>query len=227
MSKLNLDPNILQIGLDSGALTMFGAVVRQFTEPGDYRGTVRRGDSIEKVFYLSVDEDSPIAAADVDLAKLAGDGRAQGDTEKDCCTQDDEVRFPVNPKGYVVFRVSGGTGGYSVNVRRADPSEKTPVFKSTTLDDGAMFSAQILRPGLYSVVNVLGKARAALTVSYPPERFSGYRPPEPLRLEVTEQGFQPEKIDVAPAQGLIFDCHAPARIVITLERPDDGPRGQT
>jgi len=222
MSKLLIDPNIAQTGLDSGALSMLGAVVRRFEEPGEYRGTVRRGDAIEKVFYLSVDKESSVAVADIDLAKLAG-SVPQEDTGKGCCPDEGEARFSVNPRGYVLFRVSGGRGGYSVNVRRADPDEKTPVFNSTALDGGANFSARVLRPGTYAVTNARGKARASLTVGYPPKAFSGYRPPEALRVEVTERGFQPEKIQLMPAQGLIFDCRAPARIVITLERADDGP----
>ena len=225
MSKLYIDPNIAQTGLDSGALTMLGAVARRFEEPGGYRGTVRRGDAIEKVFYLLVDKESPVAAADIDLAKLAG-SLPQEDTGKGCCPGEGEARFSVNPRGYVLFRVSGGRGGYSVNVRRADPDEKTPVFNSTRLDGGAVFSARILRPGSYSVTNGLTKARAELSVAYPPEAFSGYRPPESLRVKVTERGFNPERIALKPAQGLIFDCQAPARIVIALEKADDGPRAR-
>ncbi len=147
MSKVFIDPNIAQTGLDSGALTMLGAVVRRFEEPGEYRGTVRRGDAIEKVFYLSVDKQSPVAAADIDLAKLAGSLPQQEETGRDCCPSEGEARFSVNPRGYVLFRVSGGRGGYSVNLRRADPDEKTPVFNSTALDGGASFSVHVLRPG--------------------------------------------------------------------------------
>jgi hypothetical protein len=219
MSKFYIDPNIAQIGLDSGALTMLGAVVRRFEEPGEYRGTVRRGDAIEKVFYLSVDKDSPVASADIDLAKLAG-SRPQ-EAEMACCPRNGEARFCVNPRGYVVFRVSGGRGGYSVNLRRADPDEKTAVFNSTVLDGGANFSALVLQPGAYSVNNTQGKVRASLNVGYPPKPFSGYRPPQALRVEVSEHGFNPERIELMPAQGLIFDCRAPARIVIALERAGD------
>jgi hypothetical protein len=223
MSKLYIDPNITETGLDSGALTMLGAVVRRFEEPGEYRGSVRRGDAIEKVFYLSVDKESPVAAADIDLAKLASSLPQQEEAGRGCCAGEGEARFSVNPRGYVLFRVSAGRGGYSVNLRRADPDEKTPVFNSTVLDGGANFSARVLRPGTYSVTNARGKARASLTVAYPPKAFSGYRPPEALRVEVTERGFHPEKIQLMPGQGLIFDCRAPARIVISLERADDGP----
>jgi hypothetical protein len=220
MTKLSIDPELARVGLDSGALTLLGAVAQRFETPGEYRGTVRRGDAIERVFYLSVDRESPVAAVDIDLAALALPGDQSTDK---CCRPDTEPGFTVNPRGYAVFRVSGGTGGYSVNLRRADPDEKTPVFNSTRLDGGAVFSACVLRPGSYSVTNGLTCARAELTVSYPPWAFSGYRPAEPIHVAVTEQGFDPPRIAAGPAQGLVFDCKAPARIVIALEKADDGP----
>jgi hypothetical protein len=224
MSKVYIDPNLVtQIGLDSGALTMLGAIVHRFEEPGEYRGTVRHGTSIERVFYLSVDKDSSIAAADIDLASLAGSLPQRDETRDGCCPKEPETRFSVNPRGYALFRVSGGKGGYSVNLRRADPDNATRVFNSTTLNDGAIFSARILRPGIYSVSNTHSKARGSVTVSYPPKAFSEYRPPEPQRVEVSERGFNPEKIALKPAQGLIFECRVPSRIVIELEKPDDGP----
>jgi hypothetical protein len=97
MSKVYIDPNIAQTGLDSGALTMLGAVVRRFEEPGEYRGTVRRGDAIEKVFYLSVDKESPVAGADIDLAKLAGSLPQQEETGRDCCPGEGEAAAGRGP----------------------------------------------------------------------------------------------------------------------------------
>lgn len=224
MSKVHIDPNLFaQTGLDSGALTMLGAVVHRFEEPGDYRGTVRLGDEVERVFYLTVDKDSPVAAADIDLARLARSAPNQTDFYEDCGT--DEAWFSVNPRGYALFRVSEGKGGYSVTLRRADQDERTPVFTSLVLGDGALFSARVLRPGRYSVTNAAGRTRAVLVVAYPPKPFSGYRPPEPLRVAVTEEGFEPERIEAKPAQGLIFECKTPSRIVIELVEPDDGPYG--
>lgn len=222
MSAIDLDPNIIHSGLDSGALTLLGAVVHQFPEPGKYRGTVRRGDATEKVFYLSVDEDSPVASADIDLAKLARSSPRSAAAGQDCCPPGEEEKwFGVNPRGYVLFHVSGGRGGYSVNMRRADAGEKTRVFNSTALTDGARFSARILQPGEYSVTNVHGEASALLTVAPVPKAFSGYRPPEAVRVEVTERGFEPERVELMPAQGLVFECRTPARIVIALERAGD------
>lgn len=225
MTKVHIDPNLFaQTGLDSGALTMLGAVVHRFEEPGEYRGTVKLGDAVERVFYLAVDKESPVAAADIDLAHLAGPPSKQTAVDQYCDTE--EPWFTVNPRGYALFRVSEGKGGFSVTLRRADLDERTPVFNSIVLDDGAVFSARVLRPGTYSVTNSVGKTRAQLVVAYPPKPFSSYRPPEPQRVEVTEKGFEAERIALKPAQGLIFECHTPSRIVIELVEPDDGPRGR-
>ncbi len=224
MGKFYIDPNLfMQTALDSGALTMHGSIVHQFDEPGEYRGTVRRGDEIERVFYLSVDKESSVAAADIDLAKLAG-VVAEADCDK--CKDDDarEARFSVNPRGYVLFRVSGGKGGYSVNLRQAKRDDKTPVFNSKVLTEGARFATRILRPGTYAVSNGESGEKAELTVSYPPEAFSNYQPPAPQTVKVTGKGFEPNRIELKPAQGLIFECGTLARILIELVKPDDGPK---
>ena len=225
MNRAIIDPNLYsQIGLDSGALTMLGAVIHRFEEPGEYRGTVRKGADIENVFYISVDKESPVAAAEIDLAKLAGQEVPEDDS--DCCSKQPQNRFSVNPKGYALFRVSAGKGGYSVNVRRADEDERTPVFNSSKLEAGSIFSATILRPGEYSISNQHGKARARAVVTYPPRAFSSYRPPEPQRVEVSKDGFYPDDIKLKPAQGLVFECQEPSRIVIKLEKADDGPNSR-
>ncbi|MGP6086288.1 hypothetical protein [Antarctobacter jejuensis] len=223
MNKLYIDPGLYrQSDIDSGALNMLGAVVHQFEKPGDYRGTVRHGDAIERVFYLSVDKESPVAAADIDLAQLAGNTGGADDDK--CCDEEREPRFSVNPRGYALFRVSGGLGGYAVNLRRTDPKDDTPVFNSTILDDGAKFAARVLRPGTYKVSNGAGRGEAKLRVAYPPKAFSGYRPPDAFQVTVTKDGFDPGGIELQAAQGLIFECRAPARILIELVEPDNGPQ---
>ncbi|HEX6998776.1 MAG TPA: hypothetical protein VF322_11570 [Gammaproteobacteria bacterium] len=220
-----------QIGLDSGSLTMLGAVVKSFGEPGEYRGTVRKGDRHAGVFYLSVDKDSPVARADIDLAAFdrgasaAGSGGC-GCGEPRCGCGGKEPRYSVNPRGYALFRVSGGAGGYAVHVRKAAEADDTPVFDSRKLGEGAVFSAMLLRPGRYAVTNTLGKARAEVVVAYPQRTDRPYRPPAPVRVTVTAKGFDQDGIRLGPAQGLIFECRTEARIKIELVEPDDGPRGR-
>jgi hypothetical protein len=210
-----------QIGLDSGSLTRLGAVVHSFGEPGEYRGSVRQGAESKAVFYISVDKNSSVAQVNIDLAGLSNPPT----TGSKCCgdVRPVENRFTVHPKGYAVFQVSSGSGGFDVLVRKAveDPAQKT--FDSRQLNDGDIFSGVILRPGTYSVTNSVTKATADAIVSYPKIGKTAYRPPPPIRVQCTREGFQPKRIELQPAQGLIFDCKAPSRIKIELTKADDGP----
>jgi hypothetical protein len=208
--------------MDSGALTMLGAVIHNFSEPGEYRGSVRKDDEVQAVFYISVDKSCPVAQVNIDLAALAETARPGSETA--CGRDGSENRFSVNPRGYAVFRVSGGPGGFNVHVRRAVEDERAKIFDSRKLSEGTIFSSMILRPGIYSVVNLLGKARAEVVVSYPPKpgKTPG-RPPAPVRVQATEYEFKPARIELMPTQGMLFECKSPARIKIELERPDDGP----
>jgi hypothetical protein len=229
MKQQTFDRNLYtQIGLDSGALTMLATVVHTFREPGEYRGTIRKEGDGKGTFYICVDKESPVAHADIDLASLTGPGPGLSDEGCDCRGESagGERRFTVNPRGYVMFRVASGPGGYNVHVRKAAEAEDTKIFDSRKLGDGALFSATILRPGTYSVTNALGKGRADLTVSYPVRSKTAYRPPAALRVSVTAKGFEPSAIKLAPAQGVIFECAAQARIKIDLVKPDDGPAGK-
>jgi hypothetical protein len=221
MKTLNLDRNFFtQIGLDSSSLTMHGTIVHSPREPGEYRGTVRRGQLPEAVFYISADKNSPVAHVNIDLASLVGDSRS----ESDCCKDKDKNCFVVNPKGYVVFHVSGGAGGYYVHLRRAEENPKAKVFDSRHLDEGDIFAGVLLRPGAYSVKNVLSKGEGQIIVSYPVIGETAYRPPNPVTIEFASGGITPREVRLLPGQGL--NCHVkePSRIKIELVTPDDGPK---
>jgi len=215
-SKLLVDRHLFtQIGLDSAALTMLGVLVHRFEEPGQYRGTARRGDLPEATFQVSVDPSCAVAQVTIDLATLAGEDDACGDAR----------RFTVHPKGYAVFRVSEGNGGYWVNVRRADEDPNVKAYDSRRLEQGDIFSAVLLRPGRYSIENALSKARGEVTVAYPTMGKTAYRPPAPLEAECGDT-IKPKAIRLKPVQGLNIHVTASARIRITLLEPDDGPRSR-
>lgn len=223
MKTLNIDPNLFaQIGLDSGSLTMLGVVVNNFNDPGEYRGTVQKHGENKGVFYISVDKEIPIAQANIDLATLTGHTLHQGSEACKCNT--DKNRFYVNPRGYVVFHVSGGSGGYSVNVRKAEKAKDTKIFDSRKLEEGATFAATILRPGSYSIVNEMDRRKAEVVIPYPRRGKKPFRPPEPMRIKTTEKGFSHDHIKLEPTQGLIFEIETSARIKIDLVEPDDGPK---
>jgi hypothetical protein len=219
--NMTFDQNLFtQVGLDSGSLTMLGSVIHSFQEPGEYRGSVHKAGGGQAVFYITVDKASSVAQADIDLASLREFSDA---SQSECCDDSKGDHFTVNPKGYVVFHVSSGSGGFSVHVRRAEEDPKIKVFNSEALDAGDFFSASIIRPGSYSVVNPLANTKAGLVVSYPEVGKTAYRPPAPVRVQVSPRGFEPAQINLKPGQGLIFDVKSPSRIVIALLKADDGP----
>jgi hypothetical protein len=221
-----------QIGLDSGSLTMLGVIVHSFGEPGEYRGVVLSDEQNEATFYVSVDRSCAVAGVNIDLASLAGTGSGGKDSGADCgCGQDPAAsggagpRYVVHPKGYAVFRVSGGAGGYAVNVRRAEEDPALQAYDTRTLQSGDIFSAILMRPGRYAVRNVLADARAEVTVAYPRVGKTAYTPPAPEVVEVGKT-IKPARVKLQPMQGLNFNLHTDTRIVIELEEADDGPRAR-
>ena len=216
--KRSFEPTFFtQIGLDSGALTMLGAVVHSFAEAGEYRGSVHRGEDTEATFIISVDSASALAQATVDLAQLT-DPHPKG-----CdCGANHGTRFAVHPRGFAVFCVSGGSGGYWVNVRRAEEDPELPAYDSRQLHQGDTFSAVIVRPGRYALRNELSEAYAEVTVPYPTIGKTAFRPPAPLDVDCGKT-IEPREIPLHPTQGLNLRILEPARVRIELLEPNDGP----
>jgi hypothetical protein len=210
-----------QVGLDSGMLTMLGAVIHSFGDAGEYRGTVRTTDGPEATFYVGVDKNCAVAQVNIDLARLAGAMEQAHASGAPCA----EPRFIVYPKGYAVFHVGSGPGGYSVNVRRAVEDPDVKAYDSRELQPGDIFSAMLLRPGVYSMRNLSSSAQGELTVAYPVIGQTAFRPPPPINVECGE-GFDPGAVQLQPSQGINFHVKAPARIKIELVRADDGPTRQ-
>jgi hypothetical protein len=206
-----------QIDLDSGALTMLGAIAHSFREAGEYRGTVRSGDLPNAVFYVSVDKNSAVAQVNIDLAALVDPSEAAS-----CCTPARDPRFVVHPNGYAVFHVSGGSGGCSVNVLKVEEDREVMAYDSRRLEPEDVFSAILFRPGRYSVRNMLSQAEARVTMAYPVLGDTAYRPPPAATAECGDT-IEPEHIDLLPMQGLNFHLRVPGRIRVQLIEPDDGP----
>ena len=207
--KMTFDQNLFtQIGLDSGALTMLGGVTHRFLEAGQYRGVVYRGGESIGKFYINVDKNSPVAQANIDLAAFDANPPATSATTTGttCGCQaagsSSETTFEVNPKGYAVFHVSSGAGGYAVRASKAveDPKQQNQ-FDSRELKCEDIFSAVILRPGTYSASNGLNaKAKGKITVSYPKIGKTAYRPPSPAKVICSEAVLSPPTWNCNPAR---------------------------
>lgn len=237
--KMTFDQNLFtQIGLDSGALTMLGGVTHRFLEAGQYRGVVYRGSESIGQFYINVDKNSPIAQANIDLAAFdtslpsTESSKTSSSAGTGCGCQAGgspaDTTFEVNPKGYAVFHVSSGAGGYAVRASKAaeDPKQQNQ-FDSRELKSEDIFSAVILRPGTYSASNGLNaKAKGKITVGYPKIGKTAYRPPNPTKVVCSESGFEPANVELHPGQAVLFHANAPSRITLELVKADDGPAGR-
>lgn len=208
-----------QFGLDSAALTMPASVIHSFCEAGQYRGTVRRSAGPEATFYVSVDKHCAVAQVNIDLAKIVAGPPDAGE----CCGDGGEHRFVVHPKGYVLFHVGGGAGGYSVNIRIASEERALPAYDTRQLQPGDRFAGVLLRPGTYSMRNQAGKAEGELVVAYP---VLGRTPNRPAPVSIVcGDYFDPPRVELVPAQGIVFDIQQAAHIKVELLRADDGPKG--
>ena len=214
--------------------------MHQLGEPGEYRGALHHGPDVKAVFFITADNTSPVAQVTVDLAglekKASSASPAEGEEPCGCAGDSNDSagskRYTVNPRGYVLFHLQGGAGGYYVHLRRINAAENDKGYDTRTLKSGDAFTAMILRPGIYSVRNTLTKAAAEIVVPYPKVGREPYVPPPPIRIECTANGFDAKgRIELGVGQGLVFHVRVDSRIEIKLEKPDDGPpktdRGRT
>ncbi len=209
-----------QTGVDSGSLTMLGAVIHRFPEVGEYLGVAER-EGKTRSFRLTVDEASAAMQVNVDLATLKP--ALARDSECKCGDGEAEPihRYVVSPAGYVLFHVSRGPGGYAVRVGRLVEQDE-PVFDSAKLEGDDLFAVTLIRPGTYSVRNLITSASGEIVVPYP-EGGRAHRPSEPVEIECTENAIRPARIRIQAAQGQVYRFRTPSRIAIELMAPDDGP----
>ena len=215
-----------QTGLDSGSLTMLGSIVHQFAEPGEYRGVSLRNNQRDAVFYLKIEEGSPVNQVNIDLAALAG-----GAEQPSSCICESggggAQHFLLGAGGHAVFHVSGGPGGYELHIGRSGKEPQPREFDSIELKGGDLFAATFLRPGVYTVRNLAakerGKAGLEIDVAYPRAGKTAYQPPAAVRVECVREGFRPAKLELQALQGCIFVCQVAARIKAELLRPHGPP----
>jgi hypothetical protein len=241
--NLRLNRNLfMQTDADSAGLGMLATIVHRPRETGDYAGTVYRGEQQVGDFSLRVLEDDSPLSVQIDLAgqSLPGEGgRHAGGHEHDCGCADEgpanggrpAAQYTVGRGGYVVFHVSSGAGGYAVQLagpmgasmlERRDESERGrgDVWSSRELQSGDLFAVTLLRPGTYSVSNQNG-GEGKMRMLYPERGRTAYRPPEPLRIAVSDGRLEPAGFELQPMQGQVYEIQAPARITVTLVEPED------
>jgi hypothetical protein len=217
---------------DSGALTVLASVIHQFSEPGLYYVTIRRGDAVVDTTRFEVSAESSVMQLNVDLAAavlpplvrstFARRGRAAAAKDCDCggagtaAGAQAAVSTPtVSPKGYVQFFVSQGEGGLTASVVRAD-GDKT-LFDTATLGQGDLFAVSLIAPAKFSMANKLGSATGTITVTFSKEVARRLKATAPVYVETSKSAFNPNNVQLSSGQGVVFRVTEVARIVVTQE----------
>ena len=212
---------LFQTNLDSSSLTVNGMIVHRFQETGDFQIQINRKNYADRIIRLKVSEESKEIQLNVDLATILINNNENCSCDNNIYKTQDHV-YDISSNANVVFYISKGSGGYYVIVTKID-KERKKIFDSRELNEGDIFVANILRPGKYSMINTLTKARGQIAVSYPPPNKTKYIPPQATSIKCNEK-FNPNSISIQPAQGIIFYVVRNSRIKIDLMGPDDGKR---
>jgi hypothetical protein len=220
---------IRQVSFDSASPGGSSSVLHRFDEPGEYVVSFVRDEQIVQRAALTVRKVEPTdrevpTQVEFDLTALSRPA-----PKEVCCPVDTRIvdefgsRFSVKAGGYASFTASKPQGAYLIRAERVAEGEKYRTFRSEHLEGADLFAVTLIRPGTYSVDNLVGGAQSKIRVAYPVVGTKPYRPPPPVTIECTESGFSPSLTDLQPAQGVVYKFKTPSRIKIRLEQRDDGP----
>jgi hypothetical protein len=209
-----------QTTFDSASPLGSAVVVHRFDDEGEYDVELGREDEMTDRVALTV---AP---------------RAKKEANKDMASQPSSVRIDIagaapgkvagqrhnrlDAGGYASFTSAHARSSGSVIVARKRGA-KDVEFDSRRLGERDVFALTLVRPGLYAVRNTLGKAEGRIVVTYPVVGERPYRPAEPVDVLCTKKGFDPDRLEIGPAQGIIFRFESAAHLVVELLEPDDGP----
>lgn len=184
-------------------------VIHQFHSAGYYRASImHRGHAVTNLDF-EVNEKSEVMQLDIDLSEAVQ--RAKARLESCGCHRETLTERVVSPKGYVLFHASSGAG-HSVIVSNGEEKE---VFASTRLGKGDLFAVSLLEPTVYLMKNTIGSASGEIVVSLTPEETKRIKTLETLYIDVSQEKFDPERIQLSSTQGLVFRINdSAARILI-------------
>jgi hypothetical protein len=206
-----------QTTFDSASPLGSAVVVHRFDDEGEYDVELGREGAVPDRVVLSVAprakkaQASQASSVTIDVA-----GAAPG-------TIAGLRHSKLDAGGYTAFTSAHARSSGSVIVARKRGA-KDAEFDSRRLGEPDIFAVTLVRPGLYAVRNTLAKAEGRIVVTYPVVGERPYRPADPVGVLCTTKGFDPERLEIGPAQGIIFRFDTAAHLVVELLEPDDGPK---
>ena len=214
-SSVRLNHRLLTTSsFDSGALGLLVHVIHRFPAAGTYQAVVLQDGERVGTTCFRVTDDTAGTQLNVDLASVA---LPIGPEARCACREHPESAPAVSPQGYVLFHASRGAGGYAVVVGEAKEGGRA-VFDSRTLSDGDMFALALIEPTTYSVASQGGTGQGEIQVT-PMPPGTNLRTVPPVYVDASRDGFQPARVTVHAAQGVVFRIRGAARIVIEKRAP--------
>lgn len=201
---------------DSGALVQPDFVVHPCVVAGRHQVDVYRlGKQVTSVM-LDVDAGHVDMQVSIDLAALE-----QPTKKGDCCCDEKTPSYRVGLKGYALFYVGSGSGGYAVRVNPLSSQQETASFNSQQLQKSDLFGTTLLRPGKYSLVDKAAKISLPLYVEPVRPGKAPYVPPDALHFDIADLR-KLKEIRMQQAQGIVIRAEKDNHIVIVLEDDANG-----
>lgn len=208
-----------QTTFDSASPLGSAVVVHRFDDEGEYDVELgREGELPDRVALSVAPQATDAQVAQASSVTIDAAGAAPG-------TIAAQRRSKLQDGGFASFTSAHARSAGSVIVARRRDAKKAE-FDSRRLGEPDVFAVTLVRPGLYAVRNTLAKVKAEgrIVVTYPVVGERPYRPADPVDVVCAKKGFDPERLEIGPAQGIIFRFETAARLLIELLEPDDGPK---
>lgn len=204
---------------DSARLTVLAMIAHPLSQTGTYSGTILAGEIEMGRFMIETRPEHPLTQINLDLAKTL---------PRISASDRQPAAYKLKTGGYLMLLVSEGPGGFRVRLERAADEKKArdksgSVFDSARLGKGDLFLVTPLRPGKWRMSEPGRGAEGTMTVAYPVLGKTPHRPDGPVRIKLADRAFEPAKVQIGPAQTVVFEIDAePVSVVVTLSAPDDG-----
>jgi hypothetical protein len=187
--------------IDSSALTVRGALLHVFKDPGDHDVTIHRDGRPVGRIAVDVVAGSGPSQVNLDLTSLEGADRLSS-------------RHAVRAGGVVGFSADLGSGRYALVANHTSGEVSRTVLDSREgLPAGDLFAVTLVLPGAYRARNLHNQTDLEFLV-HMPRQGEPYSPAQPTLVQVGEHGFDPGAARILAGQSLVFLVRTPARLVV-------------
>ena len=206
MKRLVNKVAIEKTNYDSSYVGVLSYHAFQLKEEGIYVGHILHKDTLVDQIKINVSKASKHTQVNIDFNHFDSSGVRERSTQN----------FELGLNGCVILLHS--TKNHPFRLKLEKPG-KVPgrgiVYDTKKLDNGAIYSCVLLRPGTYEVC-FKRKAVGTIKVEYPTASTDRARLNEALRVQVDSKGIKPSAIKALPMQGDAFEFETAGSIQVNL-----------